>query len=320
MQSRSRRTSLPGPDEPFVAEVGASPLPGYRLLRIRGKGAFATVWEASDPTGQRIAMKFMSSQNASSTAREIRSLQAIHQLNHPYLLQARQVWSLPGYIVIAMELADASALDLYLLYAEEFQTTVDPLKLALYMYQAADALDFLNAHQHNFDGRTVGFQHGDIKPNNILLIGDTAKLADYGLACPMSGPISPCPRQGTLEYAAPEVFQGNLSDSSDQFGLAVSYYLLRTGSFPFPPPPKVVPRGFTRPTADVSQVSADEAFALCRALSPVPQNRFPTCVEMMGHLLRGLGLEAIRGRERGVTIQPALKVGPPPPRRRISAI
>ena len=33
MQSRSRRTSLPGPDEPFVPEVGASPLPGYRMVR-----------------------------------------------------------------------------------------------------------------------------------------------------------------------------------------------------------------------------------------------------------------------------------------------
>ena len=57
-----RRTPLP--DEPYVPEAGSEPFPGYRLLRLRGRGGFATVWEASSPSGERVALKFMSSGNA----------------------------------------------------------------------------------------------------------------------------------------------------------------------------------------------------------------------------------------------------------------
>ena len=80
--------------------------------------------------------------------------------------------------------------------------------LCLYLWQVAEALDFLNARRHKREGRKVGYQHGDVKPNNILLFGDMAKLTDHGLATPTHGPNTPCPRQGTREYAAPEVFLG----------------------------------------------------------------------------------------------------------------
>lgn len=315
MSSRMRKNphpldrKTPGPDEPYVPEAGSEPFPGYRLLRLRGRGGFATVWEASSPSGERVALKFMSSGNSTSTAREVRSIQAIQKLSHPSLLRIRDVWSVPGNIVIAMDLADASLLDLFLLYAEEFQTPVDPAKVSLYLYKTAQALDFLNARRHTFDGRTVGFQHGDIKPNNILLLGDEPMLADYGLATPMNGPTTPCSRQGTIEYAAPEVFQGTLTDGSDQFSLAVTYYLLRTGAFPFPAPPRVPGRSYYRPPPELGLLSADEQPVLLRALSPAPQNRYPTCTELMTQLLKALRLEIVQDPIIGVMVQPAAPPG-----------
>ena len=85
-----------------------------------------TVYEALNTAiGKRVAMKFMSSQNASATARELRSLQSIQRLSHPYLLRMRQVWSLPGQIIISMDLAEASLLDLFLLYNDEFGKPID---------------------------------------------------------------------------------------------------------------------------------------------------------------------------------------------------
>ncbi len=282
----------------FVPEAGAVPFPGYRLLRLRGIGGFASVWEAQSPTGERVAMKFMSSANASTTSRELRSLQAIQPLDHPNLLRIRQVWSLPGCIVIAMDLADASMLDLLELYVEEFGRLIDPEKVCLYLFQVAQALDFLNARTHRIEGRTVGLQHGDVKPNNILLVGDSARLADYGLATPTSGPVTPCPRQGTAEYCAPEVFQGNLSDWSDQFSFAVTYHVLRTGTFPYPPPPaKEHLRNYHRPDPDLSAITPAERPALARALSPIPQNRFPTCMDLMAALLTALELRVERNEE-----------------------
>ena len=273
----------------FAPEVGAEPFPGYRLLRLRGRGAFASVWESTTPSERRVALKFMSSQTASITAREIRSLQCIQALIHPHLLRIHEVWSLPGTIAIAMDLADASLLDLMLLYHDDFEKHVDPEKLYLYLSQAAKALDFLNARRHLVDGRLVGYQHGDIKPNNILLVGDNAFLADYGLATVTSGPTTPCPRQGTMEYAAPEIFAGYLTESSDQFSLAVSYFLLRTGTFPFPPPPPpgALKKTFLRPPPDLSALPAHERTTVGRALAPIPQNRFPTCAEFIGALAAG---------------------------------
>ncbi len=286
---RSRR-SLPPPTERFVPEAGAEPFPGYKLLRLRGRGAFATVWESTSPSGQLVALKFMSSANSNSTSREIRSLQGIQKLQHPYLLKIDRVWSIPGCIVIDMELADASLLDLLLLYAEEFNKLIEPEKILHYLGQAASALDFLNARRHTYDGRLVGFQHSDIKPNNILLVGNEVKLADYGLATPMLGSSTPCFRQGTLDYAAPEVFLGAMSDSSDQFSLAVTYHLLRTGSFPFPTPPHSPGRSYHRPPPQLALTNSDEQQIILKALSPSPQNRFPNCTALMEALGKALGI------------------------------
>jgi serine/threonine protein kinase, bacterial len=241
----------------------------------------------------------MSSQNGASTVRELRALRAFTALEHPNLLPIYDVWSIPGQIVIGMELAEASLLDLMLLYADEFQKPVELDRLARYLTQVASALDFLNAHKHQWEGRTVGLQHGDIKPNNILLSGDTAKLADYGLATPISGAKSPCHRHGTLEYVAPEVIQGYAADSSDQFSLAVTYHVMRTTAFPFPPPPVIsadgISRSFVRPAPDLSGLPAAERPAVLRALSPIPQMRFPTCTAFIDAIKLAAGLTGRSG-------------------------
>lgn len=303
-RSNSRSSVRQAPQLVFVPEAGAVPLPGYKLVRLRGVGGFASVWEAQSESGDTVALKFMSSSNAGTTARELRSLQAIQTLDHPNLLRIRQVWSLPGCIVIAMDLADASLLDLLELYIEEFDKQIEPEKLCQYLLQVAQALDFLNARRHRIEGRLVGLQHGDIKPNNILLTADRARLADYGLATPTSGPVTPCHRQGTAEYCPPEVFQGNLTEWSDQFSFAVTYHVLRTGTFPYPPPPpRDQLRGYHRPEPDLSLVTPAERPVLARALSPIPQNRFPNCLELTSALLGALDLRIERNDEGAVRVR-----------------
>lgn len=278
----------------FVPEVGAEPFHGYRLIRLRGSGGFATVWESTTPSGGRCALKFMSSQMSGSTARELRLIQALHKLDHTHLLKTGNVWCVPGSIVIEMALAEASLLDLFLLYAEEFRTPVAPMKIALYLTQAAAALDFLNARKHTYEGKTVAFVHGDIKPNNILLFGDEARLADYGLATPLTSSYTACHRHGTLDYVAPEVFGGIMTEQSDQFSLAMTYYLLRTGMFPFTPVPNLPSKSFLRPAPDVSGLFPEEQPVVLKALHPVPQNRYGSCGEFMAAVLKAQGLEAVQ--------------------------
>lgn len=93
-----------------------------------------------------------------------------------------------------------------------------------YMEQAARGLDYL----HRCD-----IVHRDIKPQNIMLVGDVAKVCDYGLASEL-GDIRATTNAFTLPYAAPEAInKAQPSPASDQYSLAVTYVELRTGRWPF---------------------------------------------------------------------------------------
>lgn len=313
------RSTTPGA---FNFAVGAEPTPGYRLCRLRGRGGFAEVWEAQAPSGPHVALKFMSASNSGSTARELRSVQSFQSLEHPYIVKTYGAWSVPGYIVVNMELAEGTLLDLMQLYNDDLGQPLDPAVLCLYLWQVAEALDFLNARRHVRDGRRVGFQHGDVKPNNILLFGDVAKLTDHGLATPTYGPSAPCIRQGTREFAAPEVFNGTLTDWSDQYSLAITHYALRCGRLPFPPASKSeLSRNQNRPAPDLTGVTEAERPPLLRALAPVPQERFPSCRDFMAAILRAHGLKIERGegdeswKVRVVKDEPVAIASPATPRK-----
>ncbi len=267
-------------------QSGAEPFPGFKLVQLRGRGGFAEVWEAQNTDGSLIALKFISSDKTASTIKEVKSLQSMQMLQHPNLLLTHRVWSVPGYIVIAMELAEASLFDLLEAYLAEYKTPIPPDVLAPYMTQVAAGLDFMNARQHLFEGRKVGFQHCDVKPSNILVIGDTVKLADFGLSAPTSAANNPYAKCGTLDFAAPEIHRGILHEKSDQFSLAVSWYLLRTGCFPFPTPPNGFRRSYSysRPTPDLSQISRSERRILERGLEVQPERRWENCEVLIREL------------------------------------
>jgi len=265
--------------------TGMEPRPGFRLRQVLGRGGFAEVWEAETSSGDSVALKFMSCNDSLAAAKEIRALEGIRKLQHPNLIRIHQVWCIPGYIVIAMELADGSLLDLYDAYQEEFRTPILAEQVCLHLMQAAEGIDFMNAHQHMIDGRRVGFQHCDIKPSNLLLFDDdTVKVADFGLASPTCSVMRAHLRAGTLDYAAPEVFQGRLSDWTDQYALAITYCQLRGGRFPFRDTPPNFQRAYTRPAPDLTMLSERERPIVARALAPVPQDRWPTCSDFMSRL------------------------------------
>lgn len=272
-------------------EVGSAPFPGLKLVQLRGRGGFAEVWEAEDVRGDRIAVKFMASENVASSVKEVRIIRAIQKLDHRHLLRVDRVWSLPGYLVVAMELADGSLLDLLDVYQAEYQSPLPPVLIAGYLKQAALGLDFLNARRHPFDGRTVGFMHCDVKPSNLLLVGEMVKVADFGLCTPTVALQSKYGKAGTLDFAAPEVHRGNLAETSDQYSLAVTYYHLRTGAFPFPAPTSFDRAySYTRPAPDLSRVQRGERRVLERALDLEPTNRWPNCTALMNALSESLNL------------------------------
>jgi len=267
-------------------EIGSEPFPGLKLLQLRGRGGFAEVWEARNQAGRLIAVKFMETKNSSSSAKEVRIIQAIQKLAHRHLIRINHVWSIPEYIVVAMELADGSLLDLLDAYQAEYRSPLPAELLLRYFRQAAEAIDFLNVRQHKFDGRPVSFMHCDVKPSNLLLVGDTVKVADFGLSTPVVAFQTPFSRAGTLDFAAPEIHGGNLTETSDQYSLAVSYYYLRTGILPFPTPGSRFTHDYSykRPAPDLSGVVPGERQVLERALEVQPAGRWPSCTALVAAL------------------------------------
>ena len=102
---------------------------------------------------------------------------------------------------------------------------VEALKLAL---QIADALD--RAHRS-------AVVHRDVKPSNIMLTRDGAKLLDFGLAKTRSDTVSGTTAEtiktstaGTPEYMAPERFGGAQADERcDIFAFGCVLYEMVTG-------------------------------------------------------------------------------------------
>ena len=266
---------------------GVEPFPGYRLVAPIGEGGWSVVWKATRPDGKPCALKFLDCGHAATPATEIRGLQAIRQVKHPNLLEIDQVWSCAGYLVVAMDLADGSLLDLLDVYLNEMARPIPPEHVCFFLTQTAAALDFLNARQHVIDGQRVAFRHCDVKPGNLLVFGQTVKVADFSLAVQVTAPRWYHRKVGTLHYCGPEIFQGWLSDRTDQYALAVTYYQLRTGDFPFPDTPTAFCPTYVRPAPDLGRVSPAERDVLARALAPVPQDRWPSCAEMMRHLTAG---------------------------------
>jgi serine/threonine-protein kinase len=116
------------------------------------------------------------------------------------------------------------------------------------------------------------------------LFGDTVKITDFGLSSMTTGKLQFHRRAGTVAYAAPEVFRGQLSDKMDQYALAVSYVELRTGSSPFPKAPVKFSSLYQVPSPELGMLTAEEQPIILRALERLPHARWSTCGEMMNQL------------------------------------
>jgi serine/threonine-protein kinase len=263
---------------------GLEPHPGYRLVGRLGKGGFGEVWEACKSDGTSVALKFVPGNNAMRASQETRSLQLVRNLRHPGLVTVNGVWCSMGYVVVAMELAEGTLQDLYDAYQSEYGTPVPAEHLWLLLEQAAETLDFLNGHRHMIGGQRLGIQHCDVKPSNLLLFGERVKVSDFGLAAPTTAPLKfHCPA-GTLAYVAPEVFQGRLSDRTDQYALAVTYCMLRCGRLPFGETPDRFSLGYVRPAPDLSFLPQAERPVIARGLAPIPAERWSSCTELIAQL------------------------------------
>lgn len=263
---------------------------GYRLVRQIGKGGFGEVWEAKAPGGLSKAVKvsLMDTVNSEISARELQGLEKIRIIRHPFLLSIERYEVMEGHLVIVMELADKSLADRFEECRKEGKQGVPREELLGYMREASEALDLIN-FQH-------GLQHLDIKPANLFLSSGHVKVADFGLVHPRNTRISSSALAFSPPYAPPELFDGQVESSADQYSLAITYQELLTGSRPYT---AIDVRGLMfqhlKGKPDFSLLPKSDQPVVGQAINRDLAQRFPSCGKFVETLTKAhiVGLPSV---------------------------
>src|SRR5436190_3381226 len=137
-------------------------------------------------------------------------------------------------MVIAMGLAEKSLFDRLKECKRAGNKGIPNAELLDYIEDAARAIDYLNEPAHDLGQGPVGIQHCDIKPANILIVGNAGQVCDFGLARVLSDQARASSAGAlTPAYVAPEMLEGKPVRQTDQYSLAITYHELRTGDLPF---------------------------------------------------------------------------------------
>jgi serine/threonine protein kinase len=168
-----------------------------------GAGSFGTVWRAHRNRlgGQQIAAIKVLDRLLVADSREqmVAEFTVLSSIQHPNLLKYLDAFEIEdgkhtGFVVFVLELADTDL-------RNAIDTSVSGLGEQAMCHAFADLADGLAAFH------AAGHAHGDIKPANILRVGSTWKLADFGIAAPLDGSYS-IVGGTTFDYCPPEELSG----------------------------------------------------------------------------------------------------------------
>ena len=264
------------------------PLKGYRLIERLGRGGFGEVWKVEAPGGLHKAVKFVfgdleaMDEESRPAEQEAKALERVKGIRHPYILSLEQFRIIDGELIIVMELADRNLWDRFRECRGQGLPGIPRDELMRYMEETAEALDLMNNHYQ--------IQHLDVKPQNLFLVYNHIKVADFGLAKVLEGVKATVTGGVTPVYAAPETFEGWVSRYSDQYSLAIVFQELLTGHRPFTGTnTRQLMIQHINGTPDLNALPLSDRPALGRALAKKPDERWPTCTELVRALkLSGL--------------------------------
>ncbi len=210
----------------------------YEIIEQAGVGGMGEVYKAVDTRLERtVAIKILPphvADNAMLRERFDREAKAISSLNHAHICTLYDVGHENGTDYLVMEFLEGETLSERL--SRGPMPYEEVLQIAIQIISGLDA-----AHQQ-------GMIHRDLKPGNIVLTKEGAKLLDFGLAkiqlgeetnaqqavtrtTPLTGANTIV---GTIQYMAPEQLEGKEADArSDIFAFGAVLYEMVTGKRAF---------------------------------------------------------------------------------------
>lgn len=257
----------------------------YDVVELIGRGGMGVVYKAIDRSLNRVvAIKMVTNQDCErgdALNRFYREAQYTANLRHPNIVTVYDLGEYLGSPYLVMEYLDGQSLDALL-----NQQSLTLLSKLDYVRQVCKGLHYAHTRQPSII-------HRDIKPPNIMVVDEVAKIVDFGIArLGQSRNTRSGQLMGSYHYMSPEqVNDAVLDGRTDLFSTGVVLYQLLTTTLPFngssfaqtlnrivhsPPPPL---------SQFLHDYPAEFDDIISRALAKNPVDRYQTADEFAFDLL-----------------------------------
>ena len=282
-----------------MRRIGDALADRYRIDAELGSGGMATVYLAEDlKQHRRVAIKVLHEVLAESVAAErfLREIEIAARLEHAHILPLLDSGQAGGFLYYVMPYVEDGSLRERLVRTGELPIG-DAVRL---ISEVVDALAYAHAR---------GIIHRDIKPDNVMLSGRHARVADFGVAHAVSESsdvrtlTTAGVAIGTPAYMSPEQVAGDphVDHRADIYAVGATAYELLTGRPPFVEPTprqllaahvKDVPEPLTGRRATIP-ASLEQVVMKC--LEKRPADRWQSAEELF------VQLEAVKGHTASFT-------------------
>ncbi len=283
-------------------------VPGFEITHKLGGGAFGLVFRARKQSiGKDYAIKFLKvddSEVRRAVLQELDQVRFFAEIDHPNLVAIEDRGEVDGIPYLVMGFAGAETLRDRLPAKDEG----DRRELVGLFLQACRGVSALH------DRSLV---HFDLKPGNVFLKGNVARVGDYGLSRLLThSRASLSMGRGTPYYMAPELLQRRGDWRSDVYSLGVMLFEILTGDLPFRGENEweVLKKQESEAPRIPAGLPAAQRAVLGKALHKDPAQRFQTVADLMAALGAPVSAGAAAA---GEVLRPA--VAAPAPRRSLAA-
>jgi serine/threonine-protein kinase len=249
----------------------------YKIVKRIGGGGMGSVYLAEDQNlaNRPVAVKEMIEMFADESARSKaiedfkREAELLAKLDHPSIPTIYQYFfdTNRGRYYLVMKYIDGGDL------AARQRASggkVDELIVTKWGIDTADVLDYI----HSQDPPII---YRDLKPANLMIDARTNRvmLVDFGIARFVAPTQKGVTAIGTMGYAPPELFAGNVEPRSDIYSLGATMFHLLTGFDPQDNPLLIFDFNKNpRPRQLNPSITPEMEELICRAVEHKPENRF----------------------------------------------